>query len=83
MSQNYLKIDFDYIPAKVMVYQKGVLVKKWTAKKPESLIHQVIDGLDDTGMNKLKIKKTLEICLNVFSAKSISIVEKDTDEKDR
>lgn len=74
--KNYLKIDFDYMPARAHVYNEGVLVKKWSAKKPVDLIHQVIDGLDDTVFVKIRMKKTLNICLGIFDPKSIKIIEK-------
>lgn len=77
MPKNYLRIDFGYVPARAHVYKEGVLVNKWSAEKPVDLVNQVIDGLDDTVFVKIRMKKTLNICLGIFEPKSIKIVEKD------
>ena len=74
---NYLTIDYDHIPCKVTVHKHGVLVKKWSAKKPIDLVHSVIDNMDCSGFEKLKIKKTLEGVLNVFKPSKIRIVSKE------
>ena len=38
---NYLEIDYEHMPAKAQIYKEGVLVKKWSVKKPIELVDQV------------------------------------------
>lgn len=74
---NRLKINYDHIPAKVTIHSKGVLVKKWNEKKPIDLVHKVIDGMEVSGFEKVKLKQSITTVMEVFEPKNISIVEKD------
>ena len=75
--ENYLKIDYKYLPSKVHVYNKGVLVKKWSEKEPIELVNQVIDGMDESVFKKIKMKRAPYEIIQVFEPKSIKIVQKD------
>ncbi len=76
--QNYLKIDYRYLPAKVHIYSKGVLVKKWSETEPANLIDEIIDGMDDSVFNKIKIKKLLYQITEIIDPASIKIIQKES-----
>ena len=74
--KSYLLIDYAYIPAKGFVYENKTLVKKWSVNKPVDLVKQVIDTLDITGFEKLRMKSSLDCILDIFEPKSIKIINK-------
>ena len=74
---NYLKLDYGHIPVRATVHQHGILIKKWSAKKPTDLIHTVIDNMNCSGFEKIKIKNTIKRVLDVFEPKTITIISKD------
>ena len=73
---NYLEIDYDYIPAKAKIYKGGILIKKWSVKKPIDLVDQVIDSMDISGFGKINIKKAVRTITDVFEPKKIKIIER-------
>ncbi len=79
-NKNYLEIDYDYLPAQAKIYNKGVLKKKWSEKKPIDLIDNIIDDMDISGFGKINMKKAIRNITNVFEPKSIKIIEKEKDE---
>lgn len=72
---NYLTLDYDYYPAKAKIYQDSRLVKQWSERKPKDLIDSVVDSFDATGFEKVKIKRTLDVVIELFDPKKITIKE--------
>ena len=72
--ENYLRIDYSFMPRRAFLYQNKTLVKKWSEKEPIKLIHKLIDGMECSGFEKLKIKTTLDTVLKVFEPKNIKVV---------
>ena len=76
MSSSYLLLDYDHYPVRGKIQRDGRLVKQWQVKKPVDLVHQLIDGTELTGFEKIRMKKTLEIVTNIFEPKTIKIIDK-------
>ena len=76
MADSNLIIDYDHYPVKAKINRDGRLIQQWNVKKPEDLIHQVIDGTKLSGFEKIRIKKSLEVVTEVFKPKTIKIIDK-------
>ena len=79
--KDYLRIDYSYLPPKAHVYQNEVLVKKWSVHRPLELINKVIDGLETSGFEKIKIKATVKTVIDIFEPKNIKIIQKEKSEQ--
>lgn len=78
---NHLEIDYSHIPCKVKIYNEGVLVKQWNEKQPIDLVHSLIDALDETAFEKMKMKQKISIVTKVFEPKNIRIIDKTKENK--
>jgi len=72
-----LIINFKRIPAQAKIMKGEALQRKWSTKEPEKLVHQVIDNMETSGFEKIKIKKTINTFIDLFEPTSITITEKE------
>ena len=77
MDDSYLELDFHHIPCRAEIYHKGELKRKWSVENPLELVNTVIDGLESSGFEKIKIKATVKMVADIFEPKKIRVVEKE------
>ena len=73
----YLKLDYAYLPCKAKIYHKGEVINSWSVEDPLTLVNTVIDDMNVSGFEKIKMKSTVKTVTDIFSPKSIKIIEKE------
>jgi len=81
MSKNKLKFDFYTIPTTATLYERGIAVKSFKIKDHINMINGIIDNTDGSVFEQIKLKKTIHNVLDIFDPKSITIVQKDNEDK--